>query len=297
MTAAGVLAAVGAASCFEVGYALQALEARRAPRVPAPHPGLLGRLARRPRWLAATALTTGGAGLQLLALTLAPLTIVQPTLAIGLLALLVLARVLLGEEPGPREVVAVLAVVTGVIAVALAGPDRVGREPAGTGLAIELAALALVACAPFVLGSAARIAVAGAAAGDVVAALALKLAADELHRGRAPAALAWLVAAALGGLAALTAEMAAIQRLPATRVAPVIVAFQVLVPVATAPALLGEGWGGTPLHGGVLVAAIALVIAGAATLSGSAVLADVLDPGAPAEALEHDGGSGGQLRE
>jgi hypothetical protein len=72
---------------------------------------LLRRLLARPCWSAATALAGAGWPLQIAALALAPRTVVQPALALGLALLLVLGPRLLGEP-------AVLAIVLGVVAVA-----------------------------------------------------------------------------------------------------------------------------------------------------------------------------------
>jgi drug/metabolite transporter (DMT)-like permease len=286
----GIVAAIAAACCYEAGYALQVLEARSGPRAAAPRPSLLGSIARRPRWLAGTLLSAAGAGLQLLALSLAPLTVVQPTLALGLLALLAIARVVLGEHPGRRELAGVVAIVAGVTVVGLAAPPHIGRSPAGAGLAVELAILAALLLVPYVVEATSRLALGGAAAGDALAALALKLVADELHRGRIGAAAGWGAMAVASGVGALTAEMSALQRLPASRVAPAIVACQVLVPVLTAPLLLGEGWSATPAGGAILGAAVAVVALGAVVLASSRQVGDVLAVAESAEALEHDGG-------
>ena len=265
----GVLAAVAAACCYESGYALQALEAR-AGVVSTPHPSLLVRLARRRRWVAGTALSAAGAGLQLLALSLAPLTVVQPTLALGLLALLAIARLALDERPGMREATGVLAIVAGVTVVGLVAPPHVGRSPAGPALAAELALLAAVALTPYALRSASRVAVAGAAAGDALAALGLKLAADELHRGRVIAAIAWGVLAAArwpdraGGRD---------ERAPA----PTGVAGRAgdrgdagARAGRDRSGAVGRGLGRHPLGGAVLALAVAVVAAGAVVLASSA---------------------------
>ncbi|MCW2968110.1 MAG: hypothetical protein JWM71_1882, partial [Solirubrobacteraceae bacterium] len=87
----GVLVALGAACCYEVAYVLQALEARAESGDHGLRLSLLTRLARNPRWAGATLLTAGGAALQVYALSLAPVTVVEPTLAVGLLALPLLA--------------------------------------------------------------------------------------------------------------------------------------------------------------------------------------------------------------
>src|SRR5919109_966450 len=87
--ALGFALALAAACCYETGYALQALEARRAPAERALRPSLIGHLVGRPIWVGATALSLLGWPLQIAALSQAPLTLVQPTLALGLLLLLV----------------------------------------------------------------------------------------------------------------------------------------------------------------------------------------------------------------
>ena len=98
----GIAAAATAASCFDGGLALQALDARREPLEHELKPALLLRLARSRRWLAATAVALGGWPFHLLALGLAPLSLVQPTLALGLVLLLLLGHRLLGER-GSRK--------------------------------------------------------------------------------------------------------------------------------------------------------------------------------------------------
>ena len=56
--------------------------------------------------------------LQVLALSLAPLVVVQPALAMGLLVLLVVAERMLGEHAGRTEHIAMGAIVVGVVCVA-----------------------------------------------------------------------------------------------------------------------------------------------------------------------------------
>ena len=112
--ALGFAFALGAASCYDTGYALQALEARRAPARHALRPALLVHLLRRPLWVTATALSLIGWPLQVLALAHAPLTLVQPTLALGLLLLLALGTRILGERVGPRGLASVLVIIAAV---------------------------------------------------------------------------------------------------------------------------------------------------------------------------------------
>ncbi|MGI8593363.1 MAG: hypothetical protein ACR2ML_03175 [Solirubrobacteraceae bacterium] len=293
---AGGLLAVAAACCFEVGYVLQAFEARSADHASGRRGFLLARLLRRRRWAAGTALAGLGAGLQVLALTLAPLTLVQPTLALGLVLLLVLARAFLREPVGPVELAGVAAVVTGITVTALTVPGESAAGYEGVGIAVLLALLGVLATIPIVAGSRLRdprTKVLAAAAGDAWAAIALKLVADSVNRAAWLVAAAWGAGAALAGVLALNAEMSALQRLPAARVAPVILAAQVLVPVIGAWALLGEKWGETPLGGSILAAAVLLVGLGAWVLGSSRPVRNVLGgrpSPTPAGAREDDVG-------
>jgi hypothetical protein len=55
-------------------------------------------------------------------------------------------------------------------------------------------------------------------------------------------------------------------------VSPSVFVIQTAVPVATAPLLLHERIGSTPLHGAVLLASIAVMVAAAARLTRSPLL-------------------------
>ena len=79
----GVTAACAASTMYNLGIALQAIEARVSPPELGMRLSLVAGLLRRPRWLAGTLLTILGWPLQTAALLLAPLTVVQPALAFG----------------------------------------------------------------------------------------------------------------------------------------------------------------------------------------------------------------------
>ena len=173
----GVLVALVAAACFEWAYVVQAEQARKESGELELRLSLMTRLARNWRWLAGLALTGAGALLQVWALTLAPLTVVQPTLAAGLLALPFLARFRLGERLRLTDQIGIGAIVAGVSMFAIFGPTEVGDNPAGAELGIVLGLLALTMAAPFALrsrGLPPQLSVAGAAAGDAAAALCLQ---------------------------------------------------------------------------------------------------------------------------
>jgi hypothetical protein len=87
----------------------------------------------------------------------------------------------------------------------------------------------------------------------------------------------WLGSAAASEGLALLSEMSALQRRPATQVAPVMFAVQVLVPVGLAPLIFSESWAGTPLDGVALVAFIAVALAGTVLLAGSRTVGAVIE--------------------
>jgi drug/metabolite transporter (DMT)-like permease len=281
-TGAGLAVAAVAAACYETGYAFQALEARGTGAQHALRVSLLGQLARNRRWLAATALSLLGWPLQVLALSLAPLALVQPTLALGLLLLLVLGARVLGERVGRRELAAVGLVIAGIVALAAAAPER-GTVTGGTGMTIAIAVLAALAVLPYVLRRrrAGLLAVLATGAADSVAALAAKLVAGDLADGHWTVAVAVAAVAAGAGALATVSEMSALQRLPATRVAPIVLAFQIAVPVVVVAAVGGEDWGATPLGGAVVAGGLVAVVAGAAILAASPPVSTLIAPPGP----------------
>lgn len=278
--AAGFALALGAASCFETGYALQALEARRAPRAQALRPSLLAYLLRRPRWVGATALSLVGWPLQILALSQAPLTLVQPVLALGLLLLLGLGVKVLHEPVGGREIAAVLLIIAAVGTITWAAPSQLGTVDRGPGLVIALSLLAAIAVAPYIVSLSKRrpvlLLVVGAGAADGMAAFVAKLISEDAADDRWLIALAWAAAAAAVVTLGVVSESSALQRAAATRVAPAILVMQIAIPVAMAPLVGGEGWGTTPLGGAVLVGALVTLVAGVALLGSSPAVVDVI---------------------
>ena len=290
----GIAVAFAAVCCYEGAYVLQALEARRAGGGTRLHASLLGRLVKRPRWVGGTALSGAGALLQVYALTLAPLTIVQPVLALGLVLLLVLSSIVLHERVGRRELAGVAAIVCGVVVVTLVADPGVGSSGDPLGVALLALLLGTATALPFALRTRvqdARVRVIAAAAGDAWAAIGLKLVADALDSGSWLVAAAWAASAGLAGFLALTAEMSALQRIAATRVAPVVVSAQVLVPVIAGPLVFDEPWADTVPERLLLGAAIVAVAGGAALLGGSTAVADVI----AGEQHGGDGGGGGAV--
>jgi drug/metabolite transporter (DMT)-like permease len=293
--ALGIVAAIGASALYNTSIALQALQAREVPREHSLRPSLLGRLVRNRRWLVATAIGLAGWPLEIAALLLAPLTVVQPCLASGLILLLWLGATRLGERLGWREAVAVGAIFIGVTGIALAAPERT-TEHAGAGtIALALALVAIPIVAPYAMrmrfrhspsqggvkvgwaGGIGTLMVLSAGCGYAWTSIASKLLTDELAAGTAIVGFAWLGTVLASEGLALLSEMSAMQRRPATHVAPAMFAVQVLVPVVLAPLIFEESWGSTPLHGAVLVASMAIAVAGTVLLAGSRAVGAVIE--------------------
>lgn len=285
MLALGIAAAITASLLYNTSIALQALEAREVPGEHGLRPSLLGQLLRNRRWLGATAVGLLGWPFEIAALLLAPLTVVQPCIASGLLLLLWLGATRLGERPGRRELLAVAAIVGGIAGVAWAAPER-STDHAGAGaIGLALVLVALPLLAPYALRRPlvtnvhrlGLFATVSAGCGYAWTAIASKLLTDELAAGTLLLAALWLATAAGSESLALLSEMSALQRRPATQVAPIMFAVQVLVPVMLAPLIFDESWAGTPLGGAALVAFIALALAGTVLLAGSKAVAAVME--------------------
>jgi drug/metabolite transporter (DMT)-like permease len=259
---------------FDTAVALYALEARQVPSDHSLRPSLLGRLVRRPRWLAGTAIDLLGFPLQVLALSLVPLTVVQPTLAVGLLLLLVLGVGVLGEPVGSREILATSAIIAGVTGMAWAAPGHSDHHAGAATLIPVLGVLCICISYPFVVRGAPPAAmVIGAGCAYSFTAITGKLLSDELLAGGLVGALGWLIATGAAAGVGILGEMSALQRRPATVVAPTIFVVQVIVPVALSPLISGESWGSTPLGGAALVCFLAVVVAGAFALMRSPAVA------------------------
>jgi hypothetical protein len=279
----GVACACLASILFDLGVALQAMEAREVPHEHALRASLLRRLVARPRWVFATAVTVAGWPFHVVALLLAPLTVVQPALASGLLLLLVLGDRMLGERVGPLEVGAVLAIILGVAGMAWAAPEHTTHHAGLVRLAPALGGLGLLAVAPYV---ARRETVAASAllplsAGCAYAwtGISSKLIADYVSSSLWAPALVWAGATGLLAAFGLLSEMSALQRRPATRVVPVVFVVQITVPVILAPLVSGESWSSTPLGGLALLGFLTLVASGAGALGRTAAVSGLVAAG------------------
>jgi hypothetical protein len=277
----GIAAAVGASSLYSLGIAFQAVDAKQAPPEQHLRIALARTLIRRRRWLLGTGLSVLGWPLQLVALLLAPLVIVQPTLAAGLLILMLMAERMLGEHAGRNEHLAMGAIVTGVLLSALCAPPRSTHTSQHLVLTLVLVAIGLASVLPYAMRllsrSNAHLTVAGAGLAYAWSGISTKLASDDLSRGHLLLAAVWALstipASALGALS----EMSALQLRPAIQVAPVVFVVQTVVPIVFAPLLLGESFAATPLGGIPLSLSLALLMIGATMLARSPLLLALME--------------------
>lgn len=278
----GIVAAVGASTLYSLGITIQALDAREAPAHEHLRVALVWRLARRARWLVGTGLSVLGWPLQVAALLLAPLVVVQPALASGLLVLLFLAQRILGEHAGRNEHLAMCGIVLGVVGIALTAPPRTdGHSSQHLTITLVLAVLAAISLAPYVLRSllraSAAVTMVGAGLAYAWSGVATKLAADDLALGHPAVAIAWGLSTIAASAVGLLSEMSALQERPAIQVAPVVFVTQTIVPVALAPLLFGERLSDTPFYGVPLVGSLALLTTGAVMLVRSPLLLALME--------------------
>lgn len=266
----GLGIALLSAAVYNIGVSVQALDARALPAETALRISLFRRLLRRRRWILGTVLTIVGWGLQTAALFFAPLTLVQPALASGLIVLLYVGVRMLGEHVGRREVVATLLLIGGVAGLAVSAPEHVSAHVGGPRLAVSLSLLGLAAIASFAFSrrrSLGLITTLSCGFAFAWTGLGTRLLADALQHHVWLSALVWFAAvAAMSGVGTLN-ELTAMRTWPATRVVPVVLTIDTLVPVLLAPLLLGEQWGATPGGAAAVLTSVALALAGGTLLA------------------------------
>ena len=278
--ALGVLAALTSAVLYSAGVTLQAIEAREAPSDESLKLSLLSRLVRRRRWLVGTACVVGGWAMQAVALMLAPITIVQPALALSVVSLLFIAVRFFGESLRPRELFAALAIVVGVAGLVLAAPQQTEAHAQPLTLGLGMAVLGAIALAPYALRGHRRFdafVVFSAGLAYAWTGFGTKFLADGVSSGAWLVAALWLAATAVAGGVGLLSEMTALQSRSAIRVFPVVLVVQIVVAVLLAPLLAGESWSPDALAIGCLVVSLVLVSAGTRALAGARAVGRVID--------------------
>ncbi len=259
------------------------MDAREAPSDEHLRLALAWSLVRRSRWLLGTGLSILGFPLQVVALLLAPLVVVQPALAVGLLALMYMGSRMLDEHAGRYEYLAMSAIILGVIGAGLCAPPRsVTHTSQQLTITLVLLVLGAAALVPYVMRlfghprAELTILCAGLAFGW--SGVATKLASDDLSGGHLLVALAWAASTALASGVGTLSEMSSLQSRPAIQVAPVVFVTQTVVPIVLAPTLLEEHFTDSPLGGLPLGASLIMLLIGAALLARSPLLLGLMEP-------------------
>lgn len=278
----GALAAVTASSLFSVGLVLQSVDARKVSENEAFRLTILLDLVRRPRWILGGVAILIGFGFHVGALALAPISVVQPALAAGLLVLLAEGLRNSTDRATPKEIAGVAGIILGIVALTVTAPGRSTDEASNWSIALGLGALALAVLIPhfFALLRMRRdehegglLATFAAGASYAMTGLTTKLFSDDLVAGAWLAGLFWLAVTAAVATLALIDQTSALQRRSVVEVGPIVFVVPVVVPVLLAPALVGEGWGGAPYGVAPLLASLIVVCLAAAALGGSTTVA------------------------
>ncbi len=262
----GAAAALVASALFNLGLALQALEAQKAPRALDLRVALLWRLLRRPRWLLGQLLGTVGIGPQVYALSLAPFVLVQPLLAVGLLLLLAIGARVFDEPVGAAGVTGVLAIIGGVALVAWGAPAHTETHRGGLTVLGVAAFLTLLSALPFALKHTSRdstsLIMVASGAGFAGTNVATKLLSDDVGLGHWVQAGGWAIAGLTLGVTATITGMTAFQRRRATVVVPVTTSVQTFLPLLLEPLFLNEHWASAALDGIPIVLGVAIALIG-----------------------------------
>ena len=269
MFAVGLAAALVASALFNVGIALQGIEARGTPKELSLRVSLLKLLFRRRRWVLGWVLGVVGIAPQVLAFADAPFVVVQPALASGLLILLFLGSRMFDEHVDWVEVVGVSAIIGGVALVAWGAPQHAEAHRSAGAVIAVVAGLSALGFFPFAvrgtrwdtgMGS-----IVASGAGFAASNVATKILSDDIGGGHYAVAAAWAVVGVISGIAATITGMTAFQRRRATTVVPVSTAVQTFLPIVLEPFFLREHWtsakfGGAPIGVGLLVALVGTVV-------------------------------------
>jgi len=270
--AVGAIAASLASAFYNAGLLLQAEASRREPVSVAYAQRLLVRLVQRRRWLAGSAIAVLGWPLQAFALTRAPLTVVQPLLAVGLIIPLGFGKRMLGDHVRWPDLLNIGALVAGASLLVVLAPPRSTVTGASVPLVVALAVMAAVLICALLLAAVVRARrgltlMLSAGVGFALSSITTKLLADALSRRDWIALAGWFACTMLAGGVALIGEMNALQVSAASTVSALVLALETIIPVALSPFLFGERLGGSASSIALRSAALALTIGAAIVLT------------------------------
>jgi drug/metabolite transporter (DMT)-like permease len=275
----GVAAALFASVLFNLGLALQALEARRASKSNDLRVSLLWQLIRRPRWLLGQVLGTVGVAPQVYALSLAPFVIVQPLLAVGLVLLLAIGARVFDERVGPLGFVGVFAIIAGIGLVAWGAPAHSEAHRGSAAIVSVTALLAVLSLVPFALRGTrwdnSTVLMIAAGCGFAGTNVATKLLSDDLGLGHDLTAVAWGAVGLGFGVAATVTGMSAFLRRRATVVVPVTTAVQTYLPILLEPFFLREHWGSAAFDGAPIIVGVVVALVGTVLVTRTDAVADL----------------------
>ncbi len=266
----GVLASALAALLLSSGTVLQALDSRRIGGAGAVRLSLLSRLLRRPLWVAGTIIGYLAFPFQLLALSHAPLVLVQPVHACGILLVLLAGVRLLKERVHTVDYVGAATIVAGLAMISWGSPTGVDPAVSVAALLGATAGLVLAAFTPYVLGeSCGRLPLMiSAGLGFAGANMAVKGFSDNI--GAHPdylLAAGYLALAAIGSTIGVLNQMAAFQRHRAAEVVPITFALPTFLPAVIAIGVLREHWGTAALSGAPFAIGGVLLVLGTAAVA------------------------------
>jgi drug/metabolite transporter (DMT)-like permease len=283
----GLAAALAASVLFNVGAALQALEARDSPPARSMHLSLLAYLLRRKLWVLGLVLGIVGIAPQVAAFELAPFVVAQTAITAGLVLLLVLGVRLLDEPVGRPEVVGVIAIVAGIALLAGGSPTHVEAHRGGLAVVAVAAALSLAGVTPFLVRGTRwdtpMHEIVSSGCGFAASNVATKLMSDDVGLHHWPNAAAWAVVVIGTGIAATVTGMTALQRRKATIVVPVSTAVQTFLPIVAEPLFLRERFGDAALDGLPIAAGLATLLVGTVLVSRTRAVTSLATAGAASD--------------
>lgn len=308
--AAGIGITVVSALLYNVGFVL---EKRGLGHLPDVHARRIGHLVRSvassPAWVAGFVSMLAGLALQIVALSVVPISVVQPVFVSGIVLLLVLAHLALGEHLGRREWAGVGVVGAALLFISLSldsHADKAGTR--GTLLGIIGIGIPTVAVALWLFVTADRLGhgaatarvhlrapVYGMASGLVygVASLATKAVSAQLETGGVFHAIPHVLASpyiyllGLSSAGGLVLFQTALQRCHASVVVPVSNVISSAYVVSIGTVLFGEHLPDSEWRVALRLVGFAGVLAGMALLAGARTVAESYPPVYP----EPDGDS------
>ena len=278
----GILSAITATMFYKFGVILQKSQAEK---VNIGGIRILKPLAGRPLWLLGISIQMLGFGFHYFALTQAPVTVVQPIIAAGIVFVVIFAALLLKEKPTARELLGMTLAISGVsLLVSQTGDGHSALQEISTlGLLQAVATVAgaigivlwllksnlprLTQFHPVLIGAASGF---GQGMSDAMNRLMGAWLSPQSGWVPTPTmGLAAMVLLALFGFIGFIVAQNAFRSYRANTVVPCIITTQLLVPVVIAVTLYGQALPIGTLAKTIWIAAFALTVTGILTLATS----------------------------